>query len=164
MIVQLRIDERLIHGQIAAAWAKALPIDTIICASDVAASDSLRTKMLLMAAPAGMRARVRKVDEIISLLSDSRADKMKILLITDSPDNANRLIKGLQVPEVNVANFHSKNKEGLKYKVTDTCVCYQKDYDDLKKLINDSKYIYSQMIPSVEKKDIKKLVETVKGE
>lgn len=164
MILQLRIDERLIHGQIAAAWAKALPIDTIICASDVASKDALRTKMLLMAAPAGLRARVRSVDEIINLLSDSRADKMKILLITDSPENADKLVKGLDIPEVNVANFHSKNKEGLKYKVTEACVCYQKDFDDLKILINDSKCIYSQMIPSVEKKNIQKLVETVKGE
>lgn len=44
MIVQLRIDERLIHGQVAAAWARALDITHIVCASDAAAGDARAAK------------------------------------------------------------------------------------------------------------------------
>ena len=51
MIALLRIDERLIHGQVATSWSKALDIDTIVCASDEAAQNPLKKKMLLIAAP-----------------------------------------------------------------------------------------------------------------
>ena len=37
MIVQLRLDERLIHGQVVTAWARALDINTILVANDEAA-------------------------------------------------------------------------------------------------------------------------------
>ena len=42
MIALLRIDERLIHGQVATSWSKALDIDTIVCASDEAAQNPLK--------------------------------------------------------------------------------------------------------------------------
>ena len=45
MIALLRIDERLIHGQVATSWSKALDIDTIVCASDEAAQNPLKKKM-----------------------------------------------------------------------------------------------------------------------
>ena len=55
MIALLRIDERLIHGQVATSWSKALDIDTIVCASDEAAQNPLKKKMLLIAAPPGKK-------------------------------------------------------------------------------------------------------------
>ena len=60
MIVQLRIDERLIHGQVAAAWARALDMTHIVCASDAAASDALRCKVLLMTTPPGKRCLLKR--------------------------------------------------------------------------------------------------------
>lgn len=44
MIALLRIDERLIHGQVATSWSKALDIDTIVCASDEAARTRSKRK------------------------------------------------------------------------------------------------------------------------
>ena len=72
MIALLRIDERLIHGQVATSWSKALDIDTIVCASDEAAQNPLKKKMLLIAAPPGKKTHVRSVDEVIGLLQDQR--------------------------------------------------------------------------------------------
>lgn len=85
MIALLRIDERLIHGQVATSWSKALDIDTIVCASDEAAQNPLKKKMLLIAAPPGKKTHVRSVDEVIGLLQDPRAERMKIFLLTDNP-------------------------------------------------------------------------------
>ena len=77
MIALLRIDERLIHGQVATSWSKALDIDTIVCASDEAAQNPLKKKMLLIAAPPGKKTHVRSVDEVIGLLQDPRAERMR---------------------------------------------------------------------------------------
>lgn len=165
MIIQLRLDERLIHGQIAAAWARALPIDTIVCASDSAAQDSLRQKMLLMAAPSGMRARVRSVDQVISLLSDPRADKMNILLITDKPESVLNLVEKLPINEINIANYHCPDRHEVEtFRITETCLCNKNDLDYFKKIVEKDCSVFSQMLPSLEKKDFKKLLEAVKGE
>lgn len=77
MIALLRIDERLIHGQVATSWSKALDIDTIVCASD----EVPRTRSKENAADcsaAGQKTHVRSVDEVIGLLQDPRAERMKI--------------------------------------------------------------------------------------
>ena len=55
MIVQLRIDERLIHGQITTAWSRFLDVSRIVVASDKLAKDPLTTQTLLMSAPAGKK-------------------------------------------------------------------------------------------------------------
>lgn len=36
MVELLRVDDRLLHGQVAYAWSKSLPIDLIIIANDEA--------------------------------------------------------------------------------------------------------------------------------
>ena len=106
MIALLRIDERLIHGQVATSWSKALDIDTIVCASDEAAQNPLKKKMLLIAAPPGKKTHVRSVDEVIGLLQDPRAERMKIFLLTDNPKDALKLVSALGLKNVNLGNYH----------------------------------------------------------
>ena len=55
MIKQLRIDERLIHGQITTQWSKVLAVDAIVVVNDAAAQDEMMRKVLLMTAPAGKK-------------------------------------------------------------------------------------------------------------
>lgn len=42
MIVCLRVDERLIHGQVAMTWTKELKLHGLVVASDEAASNELQ--------------------------------------------------------------------------------------------------------------------------
>ncbi|HBC4461370.1 TPA: PTS sugar transporter subunit IIB, partial [Enterococcus faecalis] len=54
-IVNTRIDERLIHGQVAGIWSTSLSTQRIIVANDEAATDPLQKSSLRMAAPSSMR-------------------------------------------------------------------------------------------------------------
>lgn len=54
MIKLLRVDERLIHGQVAFAWTNSLKADCILIVNDAVAADKLRSTSLKMAAPAGV--------------------------------------------------------------------------------------------------------------
>lgn len=42
MIQKIRIDDRLLHGQVAYSWKSALNYEAIVIASDDAASDPIR--------------------------------------------------------------------------------------------------------------------------
>ena len=53
-----RIDDRLIHGQVATAWSKSTGVERIIVVSDMVAKDDLRKFLLKEAAPPGIHANV----------------------------------------------------------------------------------------------------------
>ena len=162
MVVQLRLDERLIHGQVAAAWARALDMTHIVCASDAAVKDTLRTKVLLMTAPPNKKVFVKSVDETIRLLSDPRAEAMKIFLITDNPRDAVKLVKALHIQDVNVANYHKKQAE-QKVHITDVCVTDAEEIPVLEELVQAAGSVYSQMLPTVDKVEFQPLIEKAKA-
>ena len=55
MFKLLRLDERLIHGQVAFAWTNSLSADCILVANDGVAKDKLRATSLKLAAPAEVK-------------------------------------------------------------------------------------------------------------
>ena len=144
MIVQLRIDERLIHGQITTAWSRYLDVSRIVVASDKLAKDPLTTQTLLMSAPAGKKVAVKTIPDAIKLLSDPRVDTVRVLIIVDNPKDAVALVKALPITEVNVAKKKSANKVNLTRGVNS-------DPEDLvyfKELAQIGGHVFSQLIPS----------------
>ena len=157
MSALLRIDERLIHGQVATSWSKALDIDTIVCASDEAAQNPLKKNMLLIAAPPGKKTHVRSVDEVIGLLQDPRAERMKIFLLTDIPKVALKLVSALGLKNVNLGNYHNRKAEHT----ASVSMYVQLDRDDLGALKEISERVadaYVQSLPSTEKTSLKAFV------
>ncbi|WP_285697458.1 mannose/fructose/sorbose PTS transporter subunit IIA, partial [Enterococcus hirae] len=56
--VLARVDSRLLHGQVATAWTKAVQPNRIIVVSDAVSKDDLRKKLIEQAAPPGVKANV----------------------------------------------------------------------------------------------------------
>ena len=70
MIKLLRIDDRLIHGQVAVYMVKATAADTIVVASDQHATNSVLKMSLTVGKPAGVKMEVLTVEKAISYLND----------------------------------------------------------------------------------------------
>lgn len=106
MIVQLRVDDRLIHGQVALMWGKELNTKGIIVANDHAAEDATQAATLKMACPQGQKLLIRSIDDAITLANDERAQTMRIFALTDTIVDALKLVKGApgKIESVNVAN------------------------------------------------------------
>ena len=62
-----RIDDRLIHGQVATVWVKAVGCNKIIACSDEVAADQLRKSLLLQVSPTGIKAYVLPIDKAIEV-------------------------------------------------------------------------------------------------
>lgn len=106
MIASLRIDERLIHGQVAVTWCSALSVDSIVVINEQAAKDEITVMSLKMAAPSTVRVVVKSVEDAIRLLNDPRAQKRTMLLLVKNPQDALQLLKNVSdIPFVNVGNF-----------------------------------------------------------
>lgn len=157
MIVQLRIDERLIHGQITTAWSRFLDVSRIVVASDKLAKDELTTQTLLMSAPAGKKVAVRDIESTIKLLSDPRINTVRVLVIVDNPKDAVTLVKALAIEEVNVANY-VKKKSANKVKITTGVNSDAEDLVYFKELAKVAKHSFSQLIPSSPVEDFASIV------
>ena len=100
MIKLVRLDERMIHGQVATKWSRLLQVNRIVVADDTAAASDVIQKSLMMAAPTTCKTAIVTVDKAIALCNDPRAESLSILLIVSTPENLLRVVK-----EVNVGNY-----------------------------------------------------------
>jgi PTS system mannose-specific IIB component len=108
VIKTLRIDERLIHGQVVTSWCAALNLTNIVVANAAAAKDNVTTMALKMATPNHIKVAIKTVEDAIELLKDPRCEPLTILVIVKNPADAITMIKALdEIPYVNVGNFGS---------------------------------------------------------
>ena len=65
MIELVRIDHRLLHGQVAFSWTKTIGADCILVADDDATTNSLKMTTLRLAKPQGVKLVIKTVDDSI---------------------------------------------------------------------------------------------------
>ena len=70
MIALMRIDNRLIHGQVALLWTKHLQANRIIVANDTIVKNEVQVAALKMACPATAKCSVLSVADAISVLKE----------------------------------------------------------------------------------------------
>lgn len=102
-----RIDDRLIHGQVATVWTKSMNINRILVVSDTVAQDLMRKKLLIQAAPPGVKVNVIPVDKLIQVYPDERFnDNFRVMLLFTNPEDVERIVKqGVQLTSVNIGGM-----------------------------------------------------------
>jgi D-glucosaminate PTS system EIIB component len=89
MALQLvRIDDRLIHGQVVAVWLRALGASRIVIVDDATAADDFLREILVLAAPVGVPVEVYGIDEGASRLSELAATPEPVIVLIRSPRTA----------------------------------------------------------------------------
>lgn len=114
MIKMLRVDDNLLHGQIAFSWVRNLKIHTIIIADDKVVNDQFMKMTLGLAKPMGVNLLILSLNETIDYL---KADsKLNILLIVGNLKNAAILCDAIsQIHYVNIGLIRKKKNEGIQY-------------------------------------------------
>src|SRR5258708_35111729 len=103
MIKLTRVDDRLLHGQVALTWTPALGADCILIANDKVAKDEFIKMTLGLAKPAGVKLLVKSLNEAAAFLNDERSGNMKVLLIINSVKDAWEMAG--TVPGITSVNF-----------------------------------------------------------
>ncbi len=110
MIQAIRIDDRLIHGQVAYSWKAFYNYQAIVIADDGVSKDELRKSILKMGVPNGVKLAIRPTNEAIELLNDIRLKNTKVFVIVSSPETAFELISGLnEKPVLNLGGMMKKD-------------------------------------------------------
>ena len=69
MIKAVRVDHRLVHGQVAFTWTHYLAISRIIVIDDKAANDEFQKMALNISKPAGVKLNIFTVEKALSKMS-----------------------------------------------------------------------------------------------
>lgn len=97
MITLLRVDHRLIHGQVALSWLKEYDSDAILIANDALPGDDLRKQTLRLAKPEGTKLVIKTVEDSIAAIREGRTDKYRLFILTENVLDACRLADALPV-------------------------------------------------------------------
>lgn len=106
-VVLARIDERLIHGQVAGAWLRRYPIDTVVVVDDVSAGDPMRQMLLEMAVSGSVKCVVTSVADAPAKLE--KLARKNVFVVASSPAAVLSLLRaGVKIPDVNVGGIYAK--------------------------------------------------------
>lgn len=149
-IVLTRIDNRLIHGQVATQWSGAIGINLLLVANDDVASNPMRQGLMDMAAPAYATTRYWTIEKTISTIHKA-SDAQKIFIIADNPQDVLKLVEGgVPIKRLNVGNMHMS--DGKKQVATSVAVD-DADIEAFTKLRDLGVEIFIQRTPDIAKED-----------
>jgi mannose/fructose/N-acetylgalactosamine-specific phosphotransferase system component IIB len=144
-VVHIRMDNRLIHGQILVSWNSAFKISHIIVTNDVIASDPLQVTLLKAVAPLTAKVSVLKIMDCVAYCNSPEAEKENIFIIAKYPEDGLALVEGgLKMPMLNLGN--QAFVRGSK-KISNTVFLTESGVKALKKLHEEGIRITCRMMP-----------------
>ena len=161
-ITALRVDDRLIHGQVAMTWTKQLAVQGIVVANDEAANDNTQKMALKMAVPGGIKSLIKPVDEAIRILNNPKASKMRILVLTRTVKDALKVRQS--VGEIGFLNVGNTGRfDGIdvseKLVLTPTIMLTKTEQQALKDLVALDPKTCMQQVPNDEQKLVKDVLD-----
>ena len=107
MVIGLaRIDDRLIHGQVATRWTKETNVQRIIVVSDEVAADTVRKTLLTQVAPPGVTAHVVDVAKMIRVYNNPKYAGERVMLLFTTPTDVERIVEGgVKITSVNIGGM-----------------------------------------------------------
>lgn len=133
MIIGLaRIDDRLIHGQVATRWTKETNVKRIIVVSDEVAADTVRKTLLTQVAPPGVTAHVVDVAKMIRVYNNPKYAGERVMLLFTNPTDVERVVEGgVNITSVNIGGIAFRQG---KTQVNNAISVDEKDIEAFKKL------------------------------
>ncbi|MEN3013768.1 MAG: PTS sugar transporter subunit IIB [Endomicrobiia bacterium] len=80
----IRIDDRLLHGQVIEGWVKPLKIEKIVVASDVVSCDPLQRSLYLVSTPEAVKLECLSLESTSEKIVAGEFEKIKTIILISS--------------------------------------------------------------------------------
>ena len=108
-ITHIRIDDRLIHGQVATMWTNELGATRIMVINDEVANNDMQKSLLRMAAPPNVSTSIITRETAVKNILNEKYLGQRVMIIVKNPKDILDLMDlGLDIKEVNVGNMASR--------------------------------------------------------
>jgi len=156
MIKHMRIDNRLIHGQVAAVWSNYISADAIVVCNDKVAADPIQ-KMALPLAARGHKILVMTIAELVEYNNTNPSETL--FVIAKFPTDALEILEQIEKVEfVNVGN--AAPITGTEYKMVTKSIAATKEdavvYRQIAQKLGGK--LTTRMVPNNDEEDFLKLL------
>ncbi|MFV0479914.1 MAG: PTS N-acetylgalactosamine transporter subunit IIB [Anaerorhabdus sp.] len=153
-IVLTRIDNRLIHGQVATQWCSSIGANLILVANDEVSENTVRQGLMDMAAPGYAQTRYWSLEKTISTIHKASESQL-IFIVCETPTDVLKLVEGgVPIKKVNIGNMHMADG---KRQVATTVAVDDKDVAAFKKLKELGVTLEIRKVPTESSEDVEKL-------
>lgn len=158
MNIQLvRIDDRLIHGQVVIGWAGHLKTQRIILCEDSVADNDWEKELYLSIVPEHIEAHIMTTKELADYLKNTHLDLQKTIILVNSPKVIEQLIQsGAPINKVNVGGIHFKDG---RRKLLNYLYLNDDEINSFKRCIDKGVEFDCQDIPLCKRTPLRKLIQ-----
>ncbi len=155
-MVLVRIDDRLIHGQVVENWMKFLKINHVVVVNDFVASDRMQKTLFSMAVPDHAKISILTIAQAKEAILNSQFEGDRAMLLLVSPQDVLNLInKGVRIKEVNIGGMHySPDKKQILKAISVS----KQDIQAFQELDKLGVHLEARMVPDDEKIDIMEII------
>lgn len=155
-MVLVRIDDRLIHGQVVENWMKFLKINHVVVVNDFVASDRMQKTLFSMAVPDHAKISILTIAQAKEAILNSQFGGDRAMLLLVSPQDVLNLInKGVRIKEVNIGGMHySPDKKQILKAISVS----KQDIQAFQELDKLGVHLEARMVPDDEKIDIMEII------
>ena len=155
-IVNVRIDDRLIHGQVATVWSQVTGATRIMVVDDQVVKDTINKEALKLACPKQCKLSILTVEKAAANLCAGKYQGERVFLVAKSPKTMRRLYDaGFHMDQVNVGNMGGKQNTRMLKKAVSVS---EEDIADFLYLSQQGVTITAQMVPADDALDFIKLI------
>lgn len=151
----VRIDDRLVHGQVVTTWVKRHEIEQIIIVNDKVNEDKVQQSILQISAPSGVKIIIFGVEKFIRVYQKNPIKKRTMLIFTNPKDVDTCLSNGVEIPYLNVGQM-GKNDE--RQKITGGVAIGDEDREHFKSIIAKGIDVQIQMVPNDKTSEMSKFL------
>lgn len=104
----IRVDFRLLHGQVVTNWIQQVSADSVLIVDDDLSKDKFMAQVFLMAAPPGIKVAIRSIEKATYGLNNNVFKNKKLLILFKSIENAKRAFDlGFPMSEMQIGGLGS---------------------------------------------------------
>ena len=141
----VRIDFRLIHGQVMTRWVKKYDITNIVVIDDKSSKSPILKKILLNAAHAGIKVEIESVESAVVRWKEGNFPKGNLLILFKDPETTGRAWKaGIDFKSLQIGGIEGS---ALKKNICRNIVMSKEDIDHLKPIHDGGVKVFCQPIP-----------------
>ena len=105
MIKLVRVDHRLLHGQVAFSWTNGVGANCILVASDTVVHDDVWKTTLKLGKPRGVKLVIKNMADSIAAINSGVTDKYKLIIVVQTIKEAKQLVDGCpSITSINLGN------------------------------------------------------------
>lgn len=145
-VVMLRVDSRLVHGQVIEAWLPYTGASSIVVVDDMAASDLIAREVMKMAVPCDMELFIFRLDQLAASVERVGNVCNKVLLLCRNLQMAVEVVK--EIPGIEMVNLGNLQISSGKEEVSPSVFIDDSDRLLIKELISLGVKIEVRAVPS----------------